>query len=151
MNSYTGGVYQQAVSGLTNLNNDWYNGKQYQNYAFEYNPGNEGSITWYVGKDKTFMMDARAVRPNGNIGQRPIPTEPMAMILNFGMSGSFAQLNMTGLGSTMPATMRFDYVRVYQDPNNPDHHMTCDPPDYPTTNYIKNHPEAYFNPNKTRW
>ena len=151
MNSYTGGVYQQAVSGLTNLNNDWYNGKAYQTYSFEYTPGDSGSITWFVGKDKTWKMDARAVRANGNIGQRVIPTEPMAMVLNFGMSASFAQLNYTGLGTTMPATMRFDYVRVYQDPNNNDHHITCDPPDYPTTEYIRNHPAAYYNQNKTRW
>jgi len=30
MNNYRGGVFQQALSGVTNLNNDWYNGKAYQ-------------------------------------------------------------------------------------------------------------------------
>lgn len=33
MNSYQGGVYQQALSTVTNLNNDWYNGNAYQSYS----------------------------------------------------------------------------------------------------------------------
>jgi beta-glucanase (GH16 family) len=35
MNGYTGGPYQQAVSGTTLLNNQWYTGTQYHKYAFE--------------------------------------------------------------------------------------------------------------------
>ena len=149
MNSYTGGNYQQAASGLTILNNDWYNATAYQTYAFDYTPGGEGAITWYVGDQKTWKMDARSVRPNGNIGQRIIPAEPMAMIMNFGMSNGFAALNFTGLATTLPATMRFDYVRIYQDPNNKN--TGCDPKDYPTTDYIANHPAAYQNLNLTQW
>ena len=149
MNSYTGGPFQQAASGLTMLNNDWYNGKAYQTYAFEYTPGKAGAITWYVGKDKTWKMDARSIRPNGNVGQRIIPAEPMSMVMNFGMSSGFAALNFTGLGTTLPATMRFDYVRIYQDPNSKS--ITCDPPDYPTSDYISKHGESYNNPNKTSW
>lgn len=149
MNAYQGGVYQQAVSGVTNLNNDWYDGKAYQTYAFEYEPGGEGYVTWYVGETKTWSMDAKAVGPNGNIGQRTIPEEPMALVVNFGMSNSFAALNMSGLGTTMPATMRIDYIRIYQDEDN--EIMTCDPDGFPTTQYIKDHPEPYSNPNLTQW
>ena len=36
MNSYMGSVYQQAISGVANLNNTWYDGRAYQSYAFEY-------------------------------------------------------------------------------------------------------------------
>ena len=149
MNVYTGGPYQQAISGLTFLNNDWYNGKQYQTYSFEYSPGPEGDIVWYVGTEKTWKMDARSLRPNGNVGQRIIPAEPMAMVMNFGMSSGFAQLNLTGLGASMPAKMRFDYVRIYQDPNS--QNLGCDPQGYPTTSYIQEHAEAYLNPNITSW
>ena len=67
MNTYTGGPYQQAISGSTDLNNDWYDGKQYQTYAYEYSPGASGYVTWYVGQDKTYKLDARALRPNGNV------------------------------------------------------------------------------------
>lgn len=150
MNSYRGGPYQQALSGVSNLNNQWYNGNGYQTYAFEYVPGAEGHINWFVGHEKTWMMDGRSVRPNGNIGQRIIPAEPMALVMNFGMSSSFALLNFTGLGPLMPATMRFDYVRIYQDPASASS-ITCDPPGMETTGYIADHLDAYNNPNKTLW
>jgi beta-glucanase (GH16 family) len=149
MNSYQGGVYQQAVSGVTNLNNHWYDGKAYQKYAFEYTPGSKGSVTWWVGNQSTWTLDARSLGPNGNIGQRVIPQEPMAMIINFGMSNGFAALNLTGLATLMPATMRLDYIRIYQDEGASI--VTCDPPGYPTTDYIAKHPEPYNNPNLTHW
>jgi len=149
MNAYRGGPYQEALSGLTTLNNDWYSGNQYQTYGFEYEPGSEGQVTWYVGGQATGKLDGRAIRPNGNIGQRVIPEEPMSVIMNLGMSSSFAPLNMIGLAKILPATMRFDYIRIYQDPNN--EMITCDPPGYPTTSYIAQHQQAYNNPNFTTW
>ena len=149
MNSYCGGVYQQAVSGVTNLNNHWYDGKQYQTYSLGYEPGADGEITWWVGDQATWTMDARAVGPNGNIGQRVLPQEPLSVIINFGMSSGFAALNLTGLEPLMPATMRVDYLRIYQDEDK--EMVTCDPPGYPTTEYIKQHPIPYNNPNLTHW
>jgi beta-glucanase (GH16 family) len=139
MNVYRGGPYQQAISGVSWLNNDWYDGKAYQTYGFEYNPGSSGDITWFVGDDYTFKIDHRALRPNGNIGQRVMPQEPMSVVMNFGMSNSFATVFLANLAQLMPATMRFDYLRIYQDPDNV--MVTCDPPDYPTTEFIANHPE----------
>ena len=149
MNQYRGGPYQQAVSGITNLNNDWYDGKEYQIYAFEYEPGANGYVTWFVGPDKTWKLDGRALGPNGNVGQRIIPNEPMALIMNLGMSNSFVSLNMTGLAPLLPATMRFDYVRIYQDPGKKS--VTCDPEGMETTDYIEEHKDAYMNPNLTLW
>ena len=148
MNAYQGGIYQQALSTVTNLNNDWYNGKAYQTYGFEYGPGDDGYVVWNVGSIKTWKVLADAVGPNGNVGQRVMPEEPMALILNFGMSSGFAALNMTGLGALMPATMRVDYIRIYQDG---DGELTCDPEGYPTTPYIAQHPEPYANANLTHW
>ena len=149
MNAYCGGVYQQAISGLTNLNNDWYDGNAYQTYAFEYTPGANGYITWFVGKDATWTLDGRAMGPNGNIGQRVIPQEPMTMIMNFGMSNGFSAVNLTGLNPLFPATMRVDYFRIYQDEGA--EMVTCDPPGYPTTKYIRDHPIPFYNPNLTLW
>lgn len=147
-NSYQGGVFQQALSSVTLLNNDWYDGKAYQKYGFEYEPGADGYVIWNVGDDHTWKVVGESVRPNGNIGQRIIPEEPMSIIVNFGMSNGFAALNLTGLGPLMPATMRLDYVRIYQDE---DGEMTCDPEGYPTTDYIAKHPEPYNNFNYTHW
>ncbi|KKY27444.1 putative betaglucan synthetase [Phaeomoniella chlamydospora] len=149
MNGYKGGPYQQALSGVTNLNNNWYDGKEYQVYAFEYEPGPSGWVRWFVGEDYTWHMDAKSVGPNGNIGQRVVSEEPMALIMNFGMSTSFASLNLTGLAKYMPATMRFDYVRIYQDSDSKS--VTCDPEGYETTSYISSHQAAYDNYNYTVW
>lgn len=148
MNTYQGGIYQQALSTVTTLNNDWYDGNGYQIYAFEYQPGSDGYVSWFVGDTPTWRVNADAVGPNGNIGQRVISQEPMALIANFGMSNNFANLNLTGLAPLMPATMRFDYIRIYQDE---DGEFTCDPVDYPTTGYIASHPEPYANMNMTLW
>jgi hypothetical protein len=149
INSYQGGPFQQAISGLTNLNNDWYDGKAYQSYAFDYKTGDDGYITWHVGKPETWTMDARAIRKNGNIGKRTIPEEPLSIIANFGMSNSFAGINLEGILKQLPATMRIDYIRIYQDEDN--QILTCDPEGYPTTDYIRKHPEPYANPNMTAW
>lgn len=73
----------------------------------------------------------------------------MAMVMNFGMSTGFSAINTAGIMATLPATMRFDYVRIYQKPGSTS--MTCDPAGYETTEYIKNHMDAYTNPNKTQW
>lgn len=149
MNGYQGGVYQQALSTVTNLNNDWYDGNAYQTYGFEYSPGaSDGYVVWNIGDTKTWKTTGDAVGPNGNVGQRVIPEEPMALVINFGMSNNFASLNLSGLGPLMPATMRLDYVRIYQDE---DGEMTCDPEGWETTSYIKQHPEPYANPNLTHW
>lgn len=149
MNAYKGGPFQQAFSGLSNLNNDWYDGKAYQKYAFEYKTGDDGFITWYVGDAPTWTMYADSIGPNGNIGKRVIPEEPMAVIANLGMSNSFAAINLEEIAKQLPATMRVDYIRIYQDEGS--EQITCDPEGYPTTEYIRKHPEPYNNPNLTDW
>jgi beta-glucanase (GH16 family) len=151
MNAYKGGPFQQAFSGLSNLNNNWYDGKQYQKYAFEYKTGDEGFVTWYVGDTPTWSLFAKSLGPNGNVGKRTIPEEPMSIIANLGMSNTFAAINLAELDKLFPATMRIDYIRIYQDENDDSEVMTCDPPDYPTTEYIRRHPEPYSNPNFTDW
>ena len=146
MNGYCGGPFQQAVSGTTLLNNAWYDGKAYQKYAFEYVPGtSEGKIAWFVGEDQSFMMDGRAIGPNGNIQARQVSEEPMSMVLNLGISNSWSQVLIGDL--RFPTVMHIDYVRIYQRPGQTS--LTCDPPGYPTTEYIKNHPLPYNNPNVT--
>ena len=150
LNSYQGAPFQQALSGLTNLNNDWYDGKAYATYNFYYTPGRNGRVTWSVADIEAWTLDARAIGPNGNVGQRVIPTEPMALVMNFGMSTGFSNVDLPGIEATLPATMRFDYVRIYQDTSSSSS-VTCDPDGYETTGYIANHMNAYTNPNMTRW
>ena len=84
------------------------------------------------------------------IGSRPVPQEPMVylsykpsrahandmfaqyLIVNLGMSRNFGTVDLEHL--TFPATMKVDYIRVYQDPSNKN--VGCDPIDFPTAAYI---------------
>lgn len=148
MNGYCGGPFQQAVSGTTLLNNSWYDGLKYQKYAFEYVPGtSKGKIAWFVGEDPSFIMDGRAIGANGNVAARQVSQEPMSMILNLGLSNSWSEVLIGDL--KFPTIMHIDYVRIYQKAG--EESVTCDPPGYPTTEYIRNHPVAYNNPNVTSW
>ncbi|PVH16423.1 uncharacterized protein CXQ87_004714 [Candidozyma duobushaemuli] len=155
MNTYTGGPFQQAVSGLVTLNTTWYErgegAGKFQEYGYEYMSDNDdGYITWYVGKGKegaAFTLHAWALSPNGNIGWRRISKEPMAIVINLGISNSWAYIDWPSL--IFPSHMRVDYVRIYQPPNSIS--MTCDPDGYPTTEYIENHKDAYYNNNHTSW
>ena len=63
------------------------------------------------------------------------------------MSKNFGTVDLAHL--TFPTTMKVDYIRVYQDPDNIN--IGCDPPDFPTEAYINEHIEAYTNPNLTTW
>ncbi len=149
LNAYCGGPYQQAISGQTELNNDWYDGKLYQRYGFEYTPGTgpDGQIAWFVGNDMSYMMSGNAIGPNGNVNSRPISEEPMIMVLNLGISPAWTGITFSEL--VFPTTMYVDYVRWYQPVDRTS--VTCDPPGYETTEYIKNHPKAYNNINLTNW
>ena len=150
------------MSSVTNVNNDWYDGKAYQVYALEYTPGieAEGSMTWFVGEDRTWTLDGRAIsankkqnknqNQNAKIGPRAIPKEPMTIITNLGMGTSFSQID-NQIHNLMPAYMRIDYIRIYQDLKNHNFSVTCDPPGMETTRYIKDHENAYLNSNFTTW
>ncbi|EIW66718.1 hypothetical protein TREMEDRAFT_45569 [Tremella mesenterica DSM 1558] len=153
-NSYQGGVYQEAVSMLTYIDAASYQLEQGQfaKHGFEmYSDPNDrqaGYITWFADDKKTWTMKPGAVppRPEMDIGQRLITEEPMAMVLNFGMSNNFQTVNFAEL--EWPAHMLIDYVRVYQRPNGK---IGCDPDDRPTSDYINNHLNAYSNANLTTW
>lgn len=55
------------------------------------------------------------------------------IIANLGFSLNFGGIDFENLG--LPATMRVDWIRVYQptDARN----IGCDPPEYPTATYIE--------------
>ena len=148
LNRYAGGPFQQALSGLTTLHSDWYDGKAYQSYGFDYSPGATGSVAFTLGGTKTWKTTGQSIRPNGNIGQRVLPEEPLSIILNLGMSPGFSAIDFAALRPLMPAALRVDYVRIYQDAAG---ELTCDPAGYATTPYIAAHPAPYANPNLTRW
>lgn len=154
LNTYTGGPFQQAVSGVSTLNTRWYErGEEgefgeFQNFGYEYmNGDDDGYIRWFVGGDPTVTLHSWALAPNGNIGWRRISKEPMSIVLNLGISNNWAYIDWNSI--QFPTTMEIDYVRVYQPRDSIS--LTCDPVDYPTFDYIEDHPEAYQNVNRTNW
>lgn len=152
MNTYVGGPFQQALSATTVLNRTWYERgagpHNFQTYGFEYlNDDSDGYLRWFVGQDPTLTVHAMALHPDGNIGWRPISREPMSINMNMGISNNWAYIDWNALH--FPFTFRIDYVRVYQpkDAKN----LGCDPPGYPTQNYINSHKDIYYNVNLTRF
>ncbi|EJF56666.1 glycoside hydrolase family 16 protein [Dichomitus squalens LYAD-421 SS1] len=155
-NTYKGGVYQQAISAVTDINNANYNDQGYAVYGYEWwsNSKNrdEGFVTWVANGQKTWTMTADTIGPDSTteISARMIPEEPMYIIFNLGMSPGFQAQDFKHL--TFPVSMYIDYVRVYQrnDVIGEDSY-SCDPQSHPTADYINNHLNAYSNPNLTTW
>ncbi|KAG8980166.1 hypothetical protein FRB90_007787 [Tulasnella sp. 427] len=152
-NSYKGGVYQEAVSALSDCGITAYNGTAYQTYGFEYwsdkNHRDNGYVTWAMGGEPTWTLPAAAITSNNKVGvgNRIIPEEPMSIALNLGLAPSFQKQDWKNL--RFPAKMYVDYVRVYQRKGY--ENLGCDPKDYPTADYINRHINAYTNPNLTIW
>ncbi|OMJ18227.1 putative beta-glucan synthesis-associated protein [Smittium culicis] len=148
-NTYTGGFLQQSVSSVHYVDNSVSGGNEFGVYGFEYIPGPEGFIQYYVNQQPTFRVESKAVGPNSSskIGQRVIPEEPMYILLNLGFSSSFGAIDFENI--KFPANLQFDYVRLYQDPNNI--RLSCDPEDRPTAQYIMDHPRAYYNKDLRYW
>jgi beta-glucanase (GH16 family) len=82
-NNYKGGVFQQAVSAVSYLNNADYAGNSFQTYGYELwsDPSHrdQGYITWSIGNQKTWTLHASAIGPDADTGvqQRLIAEEPM--------------------------------------------------------------------------
>ncbi|CCF52658.1 hypothetical protein NDA11_001165 [Ustilago hordei] len=153
-NVYTGGVYQEAVSALAPVPNSAYSlsGAQPVTMGVHYTPDwdgdGSGSITWFMNRKPTWTLSGAALGPNKatEIGQRLIPTEPVSIVINLALSDGFQKVKWSDL--EFPASMRIDYVRVYQKDGEKDR-ISCDPEDHPTAAYIEKHRDVYENVNYT--
>ncbi|KAF9565665.1 beta-glucan synthesis-associated [Agrocybe pediades] len=156
VNTYTGGPFQQALSAVSLIDNQFYGGSDdaFTTYAFEYwsdpEHRDDGYITWYYNNQRTWKATAALVGPNSEsqISQRLISEEPMYIIMNLAMSFDFQPPDFKNL--KFPAQMLVDYVRIYQR-KGIKNGMTCNPPNRPTTDYIQKHIAAYTNANFTVW
>ncbi|KAF5393140.1 hypothetical protein D9757_001304 [Collybiopsis confluens] len=153
LNSYIGGSTQQATSVVSETNQQCYEYSAnpcYSVYGFEYKPGfDDAYITWVSNGTRAWTIEAAGLGADTTveISARPIPQEPMYLIVNLGMSTNFGTVDLDHL--TFPNHLRIDYVRVYQNPSSIN--IGCDPKDFPTANYINTYLEAYNNPNYTTW
>ncbi|KAF8903538.1 beta-glucan synthesis-associated protein [Mucidula mucida] len=153
-NEFRGGAFQQSTSVVTDTPAACYQLADepcFGIYGFEYKPGYDDAYIEWVANDKSaWRLNAAGVGADttAEISARPIPQEPMYILMNLGMSFNFGgTIDFEHL--TFPAVMLIDYVRVYQDPNHIN--VGCDPEDFPTQSYINQYPDAYYNANLTTW
>jgi len=157
-NTYRGSAVQQAISGITELPSDIFegSGQVFHPFGFEYmgdpHARTNGSITWHMDKIPTVSVGAGAIGPdqgaNGSgVDQRLIPEEPLAINFNIAISQNWQTVDPTTM--TFPSEMLVDYVRVYQRVGSKN--IGCSPPDYPTEDYINRNLEAYTNPQLKYW
>ncbi|KAJ7678230.1 glycoside hydrolase family 16 protein [Mycena polygramma] len=152
LNTYIGGAYQQATSVVSETNQGCYELTDgcMTVYGIEYKPGFDNAYISWINDNKiawTIHQGGMAPDPQTQIDSRPVPQEPMYILANLGMSTNFGKVDTEHL--TFPTTLSLDYVRVYQyeDAIN----IGCDPPDFPTQQYIDTYIEAYTNPLLTTW
>ncbi|KAG8218548.1 glycoside hydrolase family 16 protein [Butyriboletus roseoflavus] len=149
-NTYTGSVLQQATSVVTETNQVCYEGVTgcYSIYGFEV--GHVFLyITWVSDNKVAWTLNVAGMAADSavQISARPVPQEPMYIVVNLGMSTNFGVVDLVHL--PFPAHMRVDYIRVYQPSNA--RNIGCDPKSFPTADYINTYIEAYTNPNLTTW
>ncbi|KAG2023057.1 beta-glucan synthesis-associated protein [Coprinopsis cinerea AmutBmut pab1-1] len=152
LNTYAGGAFQQATSCVTDTNPACYEleGGCSSVYGFEYRPGFDSAyISWVADGELAWTLRSGGMDADSRveIGPRPIPQEPMYIIINLGMSENFGLVDFDHL--TFPTTMRVDWIRVYQPRNAIN--IGCSPKDFPTEAYINRYVDVYTNPNITTW
>ncbi|KAF8309237.1 beta-glucan synthesis-associated [Clavulina sp. PMI_390] len=150
LNSYKGGVYQESISAVSDTNQNGYESTGgYSTFGIEYEPGSDGYITWFSNGSPTWTVYPSAFGPDSqtNISQRLVSPEPMYLIMNLGYSHGFGAISPN---LPFPATMSIDYIRIYQNPSNSQNtQLSCNPPGYPTEQYINDYIQIYTDPNIT--
>jgi len=153
LNTYQGSVLQQTGSVVSKANDNCYTGTQSQFciYGFEYKPGFQadgGLVTWINDNKVMWTFEAGGIGSDASSGisARPIPKEPMYILVNLGLASGFSPISPD---LPYPSYMHIDYIRVYQPKDAINY--GCDPQGFPTSNYINQYIEAYTNPNITSW
>ncbi|KAJ7572499.1 beta-glucan synthesis-associated [Mycena floridula] len=153
LNSYKGGKTQQSTSVVTETDQQCYelsDNPCFSVYGIQYKPGyDDAYISWISSGKLAWTLEAAGMAADTvmEISARPIPQEPLYLLINLGMSKNFGSVDLEHL--TFPNHLRVDYVRVYQDPSKIN--IGCDPTDFPTADYISAYAEAYTNANLTTW
>ncbi len=154
---------------------------RYVTFGMEYEPdwdlNGGGFVRWFVAGKPSWKMDGTSIGPDKRmeVSQRHVTVEPMAIIINLAIAEGFESPLWDNL--PFPAHFRIDYVRVYQKEGEPASRLSCSPPDYPTAEvsctavcedqmsrcadgaffsstffqYIKSHPDLYYNNNLTSY
>ncbi|KAG6880328.1 hypothetical protein C0992_011077 [Termitomyces sp. T32_za158] len=172
-----GGTTQMTTSALswTNPNSYELNGQGFSVYGFEYKPGMiparyfaraaaytrnyiyiQGLTQGYVlsialctsnGRLILFHTPGMEADPTVQVAARPVPEEPMYIIVNLGISENFGKVDFDHL--TFPTQMKVDYIRVYQPADAINY--GCNPPNFPTEDYINTYVVCKPSGTKVNW
>lgn len=156
LNTYAGSTTEQVISALVNAPSDSYvnGGAQFTAYGYQHVPNandqSAAALHFVRGSNTEVYRVTGAAVPaeGGDLGQRLISNEPMYITLALALSQAIAAVQPESLN--FPAKMLVDYVRVYQ-PDGEDAKVTCDPTDFPTSDYISRHQRAYTDSGLTTW
>lgn len=132
--------------------------KNFHTFRIEWETGPQGYVRWYMDDVFRLGIDAEGLKEFGT----QIPEEPSYIIMNTAISTSWGFPNppagcnvydckdpasqcgfSPGFCKELPAEFKIDYVRVYQNKNNDNHTIGCNPPKYPTRRYIQAHEYNY--------
>jgi len=152
LNTYMGGAFQQATSVVTKTDQNCYQVGTgcFSVYGFEYVPGFDNAYISWISDGKlawTMKQAGMGADTRVEISGRPVPQEPMYLIMNLGQSLNFGTVDVEHI--PYPVTMSVDWIRVYQPKDAINY--GCDPKEFPTAAYIEQYLEAYTNPNLTTW
>ncbi|EQC33729.1 hypothetical protein SDRG_08832 [Saprolegnia diclina VS20] len=140
---YYGERGRDSISALTQLQTDAF--LRYHTYRLEWMPGYDGYIRWWL--DNNFLFEVAGAALNkwaDGIPPRMIPVEPSYLIISTAVSEKFSPPCDGQLcDSLWPSNFTIDYVRVYQGPRNEYTSLGCNPPAYPTRDWIAAHPVEF--------
>ncbi|OQR88660.1 callose synthase, partial [Thraustotheca clavata] len=140
---YYGERGRDSISALTQLQTDAF--LKYHIYRLEWMPGYDGYIRWWL--DNSFLFEIAGSALNkwvDGVPPRMIPVEPSYLIISTAVSEKFSPPCEGQLcDSLWPSNFTVDYVRVYQGPRNEYTSIGCNPPAYPTKDWIFAHPVEF--------
>jgi hypothetical protein len=143
-----------VLEGLNDLS------ERYRKFRLEWEDGPAGHLRWFIDDVFMFEIGAEALGKYTACGQSPadvsfvcehtpartMPAEPMSIVLNSAL-GTWNG-GVSGTRGSLPGEMFVDYVRVWQRAGKLN--VGCDPPDYPTREYIDAHHHLYGEPVRPR-
>lgn len=159
---------EDAISANTPLSNTHF--LESHIYRLEWQPGPDGYLHWFVDSTHVFGIEAKSLeKATGAM----IPEEPSYLILNTAVSHVWGfpepcdgvdKLTCSACWecydctnpdcqcslpdamrgcNNLPAVMKVDFVRLYQDVDDPLHSVGCSTPSHPTAQFIAGFSHRY--------
>eukprot|EP01038_Epipyxis_sp_PR26KG_P013556 gene13556-18192_t len=152
---------QDAISVNSFLNESHFDSQHI--YKLEWQPGINGYLYWYLDDELILGIEGKSLQ---DVTGSFIPAEPMYLIINTAISHRWGMPEPCNISAcsmcwrcydctnpecqctlpkgmrnckNFPAEMKIDYIRLYQDIDDPTHTIGCSPPNYPTESFIKAH------------